>query len=160
MVEFKLTPKLQGDMGELIFEHFSEKRGYAYIKLEEIYNTLTPKNILRFRYGYERINAKLPDNIVEEIRAVCKPSNEKEDEPSFVFDYLTVYTNRSFKKIDGKWVQKDSIDLSNLFWVEIKTGKSKLSANQKRTKKNVKLRFCVFRINTEFPETISIKWEE
>jgi len=153
------TPKLQGDYGELIFEHFCIKNNYAYITLEAIYNTLTPKNILVFRHGYERICVKLPEDIVEEVRRICVPSNGHEEEPSFVYDYFTVSLNNSFKRIKGGYAQHSFLSRKAFHWIEVKTGKSQLTKNQKETIKKITLPLRVFRIETIMPDKINLDWE-
>ena len=165
MGKLKTTRKLKGDYGELIFEHFCQKNNYAYIGLEEIYNNLTPKNKLYFKYGYHRILVNLPSDIIEEVREVCRPSNNKENEPSFVFDYLTVSLHTSFDKKYSK-ERRGMVHFqirpptNNAFnWVEIKTGKSRLSRNQKATKEKCVLPVVVFRIPIEIPREIEVNWD-
>lgn len=159
MSELEVSNQLKGDYGEIVFEHFCIKNKHAYISLEEIYNNLTPKNILTFKYGYCRVEVKLPEEIIEEVRRICKPSNELEHQPSFVYDYLSVPLY-DFEFKDGRYVQKSSLSQSSFKWVEIKTGRSQLSDNQERTKKSLKLRLCVFRIHTEMQDKITIDWEQ
>ena len=96
MTKLKVTQKIQGNFGELLFEHFCQKNKYAYISPEEIYNTLTPRNILKFRFGDRRIPVRIPNNIVDEIREFSMPINKNETKPNFVFDFLTVSLNFSF----------------------------------------------------------------
>jgi hypothetical protein len=160
MGELHLTSKLKGDFGELIFKHFSEKNKYAYISLEEIYNTLTPKNILIFSFGYHRIPVKIPDEIVEEIRNISKPSNRKEHEPSFQLDFLTVSLRCSFNYSDGKYVQLPYLTPRAFNWVEIKTGKGKLTRNQKSLIGNTEIPLSIFRVNTEMPPKMEVNYDE
>lgn len=92
------TAKLQGDIGELIFEHFCQRNQYAYIRLDEIYTTLSRQNRLKFKYGDRRISVRLPNDIADEIREFSRPINKDEFKPNFVFDFLTVSLRTSFIK--------------------------------------------------------------
>ena len=152
----EITSKLQGDFGELAFEHYCIKNKYAYISLEEIYKTLTPKNVLYFRFGYHRIPITLPEKMIEEVRTFCKPTNEKEHEPSFVFDYLTCVLNYRFEFKDDKYVQKQNVTPYSFNWVEIKTGQSELTKNQKEYSKKSNISFRVFRVLSEWPKMMHI----
>jgi len=161
MGKLRSTNVLKGDYGELIFEHFSQQNNYAYISLEEIYNTLTPKNKLVFRYGRERIRVDIPEEIIEEIRKFSKPTNEREGKPYFVFDYLTV-SIRSFFCIDKEkkcTVQNRPPKKICFNWVEIKTGKAKLTKNQKKYMEEAKIPVSVFRIPVEIPDEIEVLWD-
>ena len=160
MGELHLTPKLKGDFGELIFKHFSEKNNYAYISLEEIYNTLTPRNVLVFNFGYHRIPVKIPDEIVEEIRNISKPSNKKEHEPSFQLDFHTISLRYSFDYFDGKYIQLPHLTPMAFNWVEIKTGKGKLSRNQKSLIGSTKIPLSIFRVKTEMPPKMEVNYDK
>ncbi len=151
MATVKNSKRLRGDLGELVFEHFCSTRQFGYTHLEEIYNTLTPNNILTFRYGWDRKRVVLPHEITQEVRTICQPSNKDEKSPSFVFDYLTV-SLRDY--------ERDKITPDSFNWVEIKTGQSPLSPNQLRKRDIVQLKFHVFRINTQFPQEYDVAWEK
>lgn len=156
----KASAKLQGDMGELVFEHFCQCNQYAYIRLDEIYNTFTPRNILDFKYGDCKIPVRVPDNIVQEIREFSKPVSKDEFKPTFVFDFLTVSLKASFKKEDGCFYKQEPYLTHKAFnWIEIKTGKAKLSKNQKKFCDKSKIGVKLFRISTSFPEQYDVKYE-
>lgn len=162
MGKLKVSNRLQGDYGELVFEHFSTQNNYAYIKLEEIYHTLTPKNKLVFQYGYQRIVVDIPEEITEEIRQFCKPSNQKDEQPSFVYDYFTVSIRNCFSYDSKKRIYeqcKPPVPKS-FHWVEVKTGKSKLSKNQKAYKEVSKIGVSVFRVPTDLPEELEVLWDK
>lgn len=155
-----MTDKLQGEIGELIFEHFCQRNEYAYIKLDEIYNTFTPRNLLRFRYGDRKIPVRVPDNIVDEVRRFSKPLNKDEFKPNYVFDFLTVSLKMSFAKRDDRYVQMPYLSNKAFYWIEIKTGKAKLSKGQKQYKDATAIGITVFRISTTLPEEIEVKYEK
>lgn len=157
------TKKLQGDYGEFVFEHFCLEKEYAYIGLEEIYNNLRPNNKLRFRFGYDRIEVAIPDEIVEEVKRICRPSNNSDSDPSFVFDYFTMSLKYNFTKIvdnrgNVSYSQHSLTTPKDFSWAEVKTGKSRLSRNQRQTIKGCKIWVYIFRIPVEIPETIQVNW--
>jgi hypothetical protein len=139
---YKTTKKLQGDIGELIFEHFCQYNQYAYIKLEGIYNSLSPNNKLIFMYGNDRIMVELPEEVAIEASRLCKPTNKDDHQPYFVFDYLTVSLRTGFLSPvdrethgyshycqvlgeDAKY--HSTLGKGSFNWIEIKTGKGKKS---------------------------------
>jgi len=102
---------------------------------------------------------KIPDKFSQEMRWVCKPTNNSDKNPSFVFDYFTMH-KEGLKKIDGIYVPcKEEYMRTFCNWIEIKTGKAKLSPNQKKTSMEIKIPFSVFRIHTKFPKEFVIDWE-
>ena len=64
------------------------QRGYAFIKLEDIYKTFTPEDILEFKFGFDRVLIHVPEPIVDEIRRICKPM-DVDGSDSYVLDFLT-----------------------------------------------------------------------
>lgn len=156
MSRIGLCEELQGRLGETVFEHFCNKRGYAYIRLEDIYNTLTPQGVLLFQKGFKRFAIQIPESIMEEVRLFSKPSNRQHDSPSFVYDYLTfsLWGNKG----DGALIRNASKEKFN--WVEVKTGRSKLSRNQRNYRKRAKIPVQLFRIDNHFPERYEVTWED
>lgn len=157
MTRLTIDNEFKGDLGEFYFKRYCNEHGYAYIKLEDIYNTLTPKGELEFKKGFARIIVKIPDEIIPEIHKVCKPNvKSTKASPSFVFDFLTcqMHKETDFSDVKNK-LPRDFV------WVEIKTGTSELSANQLKTAEQVKLRFAIFRIfDVDVPPRyIEIEWE-
>ena len=156
LAKIEVTNKLRGDLGELYFKNLCEQRSYAYLRLEDIYNTFSPSQVLEFRMGFDRIPIEVPEEISEEVWVVCKPL-DVDGSPSFVFDFLTC-------KIDeGYSVEElNSFPASNFHWVEVKSGSSELSRHQEQVRERCKMRFDVFRIENvdASPHTIIIHWEE
>jgi hypothetical protein len=64
------------------------QRGYVFTRLEDIYNTFTPQDILEFKFGFDRVLIQIPEMIVDEVRRICKPM-DIDGTYSFVFDFLT-----------------------------------------------------------------------
>jgi hypothetical protein len=160
MGKLSVTKKLQGDFGELIFEHFSLQNNYAYITLEEIYLSFTPQKKLLFRFGNKRIPVKVPNDICDEVVHFCEPTNKNDIEPHYVFDFLTVSLNFSFKKTDdGKFIQEPYLTKKAFNWIEIKTGNAKLSKNQKLYKDQSIIGVQVFRIKNDLPEYFEVSFE-
>ena len=153
------STKLQGDIGELIFEHFCQRNQYAYITLDEIYSTFTSRQMLTFKYGDRRISVCVPDNTVNEIIEFSKPVNADEFKPNFVFDYLTVSLRTSFKKESDRYVQLPYLTHKAFSWIEIKTGKAKLSRNQKKYCDKSQIGVKLFPMLTLFPQRFDVTWD-
>lgn len=125
--KLELSNELQGDMGELIFKHYCYKNRFAYIRLEKIHKTFRRDNLLEFKFKNQLIIVEIPDEIADEVWKVCKPSNGKNDKPTYVFDYLTVNLDYYFDNIDGKFVKNIIPFCTKAFaWAEVKTGASPL----------------------------------
>lgn len=156
MAKLKVTPELRGDLGELYFKHLCRQRRYVFTRLEDIYNTFTPQNILEFKYGFDRVLIEIPDTIVDEVRRICKPM-DLDGTRSFVFDFLTC-------KLGHEYNLGDAInyrDAKAFSWVEVKSGSSPLSRHQEEVSRTCKITFNVFRVIDVMlsPDKIWIKWE-
>lgn len=156
-MKLKIDNKINGALGEFYFKHYCDQHWHAYIGLEDIYNSLTPKRILEFKKGFSRIRVKIPTEIMGELMKVCQPTNRSRESPSFVFDFLTcsMRGENNYRRA----IRKDPSDFA---WVEIKTGNGDLTINQKKMKKRIKIRFCIFRIANvnDKPKDINVDWEK
>lgn len=132
MTKLEITNQLRGDLGELYFKHLCYLWGYAFIKLEDIYHTFSPKNILEFKYGYERVPIEIPEKITDEVRRLCRPLYY-DGSPSFVFDFFTCRLGRYYD------IEETNRYGGSFTWVEIKTGSSQLSKRQEETGTRVSL---------------------
>ncbi len=140
MVNLEVTNLLRGDLGELYFKHLCLQRGFAYIKLEDIYNNFTPSDILEFKFGFDRIQIEIPSDIVDEVRRICKPVVFN-NSLSFVFDFLTCRLGASY--FPGVINRRES---HHFYWVDVKTGGGQLSSRQIGTLKTCKIKGAIFRI--------------
>ena len=158
MGKLEVSKELKGDFGELCFKHFCLKNHFAYIKLEDIYKSFTPKDMLTFKYGFYRIPVAIPHDVGEEIRLICRPSNSKEFQPSFVLDYLTVALNSDFVFDDQMKTYRQTTPMPYLSWVEVKYGTSQLTKNQEAIKKiKTKIPVRVFRVLGKIPDEIEVR---
>lgn len=153
MRKLKLNNRLIGGIGELMFEHYCFQNGFAFIRLEDIYNHFTGRRLLKFKCNYTRIEVIVPEDIEEELRKVSKPTNGKENSPTFVYDYLTVNLRYSFDNINGNYVAKPRLCKEDFFWGEVKTGSSPPSYNQIAFARSSELPVKLFRI--KFSEYIN-----
>jgi len=143
-------------LGELYFQHLCEENRYAYIRLWEIYHTLTPKAVLEFKLGFDRVPVKIPAEILEELRTVCQPLDIN-GSPSYVFDFLTCRMPNEY------YVDRSNlVPASSFHWVEVKTGKSQLSRHQQKIREQCGLQFDIFRVENvdDSPHNVRIRWEE
>src|SRR2546427_1666552 len=156
MTQIEVTNELRGDLGELYFKHLCQQRGFAYLRLENIYNTLTPKSVLEFKLRFDRILIELPNEIADEVWTVCRPLNI-DGSPSYVFDFLTCKIDRDY------FLENVNVfPASNFHWVEVKTGGSELSRHQEEVRNQCKMHFDVFRIENvdASPHAVIINWED
>lgn len=141
MVRLEINNLLRGDLGELYFKHLCLQRGFAYIRLEDIYNTFTPADVLEFKYGFDRIQVQIPPEIADEVRRVCKPL-EYNDSASFVFDFLTCRVGATF--FPGVINKRDA---EHFYWVDVKTGNGQLSERQFNVLQTCEIKGAIFRIS-------------
>ncbi len=159
MAQLQTNSSIQGHIGELVFEHFCQRNKYAYISLDEIYRSFTPENILRFRFGDRRIPVPIPDDIVDEIRRFSVPINRDDHKPNYVYDFLTLSLMSSFTLTGDRYIQEPYLSKKAFNWIEVKTGKARLSPAQKNYMKSSGIGVQVFRINTDLPRTFDVTWE-
>lgn len=160
MAELKISNELRGDLGESIFEHYCIKQGFCYIKLEQIYNNLTPKRKLDFCYGRDRIEIRIPDELVNEIWEYSIPTNGKNNRPYFVFDYLTIPFKDNFRSIaQGEYKALRTLPARAFYWVEVKTGSSQPTENQLSYAKKAKIKVKLFRVKLENFDRFEVEHE-
>jgi len=135
-----LTNDFKGDLGELVYEHYSKQKNFAYIKTEDIYHEYGLDSLLTFRFDRERLRVKIPLAVEEEIVKYAKPSgyiNHDKHKPTFVFDYLSI--NKGYAHLEEP--------LSSHFqWAEIKTDTGNLSPNQEKRASESKIGVHIFRV--------------
>ncbi|MDR3781797.1 MAG: hypothetical protein P4K92_00595 [Candidatus Nitrosotalea sp.] len=157
MGHLKITPELRSVLGETYCKEFCVQNGWAYASLEQIYKDRIHKNKLEFKHGFERIRVKIPSEIQKEITVIAKYSNKKEENPSFVYDFLACKT----------YENKDPRNLADMKpedfrWIEIKTGYGKLGRNQFDTSKKIKISLFRCRVTNILapPEEVKVFWDE
>lgn len=157
MGHLKITPELRSALGEIYCKEFCVQSGWAYTSLEQIYKNPIHKNKLEFKHGFKRIPVKIPSEIQKEITMIAKSSNKKEENPSFVYDFLACKIYES----------KDPRNLSDMKpedfrWIEIKTGYGKLGRNQFDTSKKIKISLFRCRVTNVLapPEEVKVSWDE
>lgn len=154
MVRPRITNSLKGSLGELYYKEYCDQKGWAYISLENIHNSIFENNELVFKKGFHRIRIKIPDEIIDEIKGVSEPTNNSEENPSFVFDFLACKV--------GNFTEFSGITANPYFcWVEIKTGSSGLSQNQEAMLNEIDLPIAIFHIEDVLvpPEEIEMSYD-
>jgi len=154
MTEIEVTDELLGDLGELYFKHLCYQRGYAFVRLDNVHKTL-PNQVIDFKFEFERIPIRIPDELVPEVSRISKPTPINGTQ-SFVFDFLTCRVYEA-DKVD----KPNARDSRDFCWVEIKTGKSSLSRHQEEVARTCEMRFSVFRVVNAMspPDEVEIEWE-
>ena len=157
MGRVELTSELFGELGETYYKEYSRQHGWAWTSLSQIHKNPIHNDRLEFRFGFDRILVKIPSEIQKEIMEISKPSNNKEDNPSFVYDYLAckAYQNSNPRNMDG--MRPDDFR-----WVEVKTGRSELTPNQIETTNKIKIPLIRYRVANVMapPDEVNIYWDE
>lgn len=153
----KITPELLGELGETYYKEYCAQHGWAYTSVAQIYKNPIHNDRLEFKFGFERILVKIPSEIQKEIMEIAKPSNNKEENPSFVYDFLSC---KAYESNDPRHLDEMKVD--DFRWVEVKTGGSELSPNQIDTLKKIKLPLIRCRVANVLapPEEVQIYWDE
>jgi len=150
----RITNALKGSLGEIYYKEFCDQRGWAYISLENIYESMNSDWIFTFKKGFHRIKVRIPQEIRSEITWLVKPSNDLEHRPSYVFDFLAcrVGTHKNYSGIK----KSDTFVLA-----EIKTGREIFSSNQIHKMSKIVLPLAIFHIEDilEPPEYIQMSWD-
>jgi len=153
----KITPELFGELGETYYKEYCRLHGWAYTSLAQIYKNPINNDRLEFKFGFKRILVNIPPEIQQEITEISKPSNKKEENPSFVYDYLAckAYQNDNPRYMDG-------MTPDDFRWVEVKTGYSELTQNQIDATNKIKIPLIRCRVANVMapPEEVRIYWDE
>jgi len=157
MGKIKITNELLGELGETYYKEYCAQHGWAFTSVSQIYKNPINDDRLEFKFGFERILVKIPSEIQKEITEIAKPSNNKEENPSFVYDYLSC---KAYEGNDPRHLDEMKVD--DFRWVEVKTGRSELSPNQIDALKKIKLPLIRCRVANVLapPEEIQIYWDE
>lgn len=157
MGKIKITPELFGELGETYFKDYCKHSGWAYTSLAQIYRNPIKDDRLEFKFGFNRILVNIPLEIQKEITEISQPTNNKEDNPSFVYDYLSckAHENDNPRYMDG-------MKPDDFRWVEVKTGRSELTQNQMDTINKIKIPLIRCRVANVMapPEEVWIYFDE
>lgn len=151
MVTPRITNKLKGSLGEIYYKEYCDQKGWAYISLENIYESKNPKWTFTFKKGFKRIKITIPKDIRSEVNLLANPTNNRFNSPSFVFDFLAckVGTHKDYSKIQPP---------EKFAWVECKTGAAVFTSNQVNAMSKIALPLAIFHTNDvlEKPELIDM----
>ena len=145
------TNSLKSALAGLYYKEGCDQDGWAYISLEDIHNNSSKDaGTLIFRKGHHKINVKIMQSIVQEIKEISRPAGN-----SFLFDYL------AFKV--GQKDRYDSPIVANpvaLCWVKVGGGGA-FSGSQVEALGRVKLQVAVFRIRDVLapPRQVEMRWD-
>jgi len=153
-MSLEITNSLKGALVELYYKEGCDQNGWAYISLDNI--KFKEDRILTFKKGRHNVNIKIIESIISEIREVCKPATNSQDNPGFVYDYLICKVGQR-EKYDSTIVANPTA----LCWLKIKTGRSKFSRKQIDALEKIKLPLALFSINDVLasPRTIELDWD-
>ena len=157
MGTIKITSELFGELGETYYKEYCTQHRWAYTSLAQIYKNPINNDRLELKFGFKRILVKIPSEIQKEIIEISKPTNNKEENPSFVYDYLAC---KAYENNNSRYL--DHMKPSDFRWVEVKTGSSELTQNQIDTTNKIKLPLMRCRVANVMapPEEVQIYWDE
>ena len=152
-MSLNITNALKGALGELYYKEGCDQKGWAYLSVENI-NNGSQDGIFVFKKGFHRIRVRIPKSLHQELELISHPTNESEEKPSFVFDFLAC-------KVGTRERYDEIIETPQLCWAEIKTGQGDFSKNQIDMLSNITLPLAVFHIEDVLvsPEEIEIAWD-
>ena len=158
MARIRITPRLIGTLSEAYYKEFCDQHGWAYISAEQIHENGIKNGVLKFKKGFHRILVNVPNEIVEEIKCISRPSNSSILNPSYVYDFLAC-------RVGQDWKEKEIINVKNMkdfCWVDVKTGLSELTSNQISTLKKITIPLYRFRVPNPLisSKDVTIYWDE
>lgn len=157
MGNLDMTARLVGSLGELYYKEYCEQfGGWAYVSLEQINKNGFREKSLEFKLGFQRFLIDIPDEIKNEIHEITQPHYIKDNNPSYVFDFLAckLYNGEeNLSKINDK-------NIDDFYWIEVKTFGGKVSRNQIDTAKKVRIpvAFCVVYGVKETPYNVDVQF--
>lgn len=156
-IRINISPRLLGSLAECYYKEVCDQKGWAYSSLELIYKNKVQNGKLEFKKGFERILARIPAEIRDEIETIAKPTNYNEAEPSFVYDFLAC---KAWESKDPRVIEDTKVD--DFRWVEVKSGESDLSQNQILALRGIKIPLAIFWIENphKSPHYVRIFYEE
>lgn len=92
-MSLEITPPPKAALRKLYYKEDCDQNGWAYVSLENIHNS--KDNILAFIKGARRINIKLMDKTMQEVKETSRSANG-----GFVFEYLACRVGQQ-SKYDG-----------------------------------------------------------
>ena len=133
----KSIPQLIGSLAEVYYKEYSDQKGgWAFTSLEGVHTKIDSK-VLDFKMGFNRLQVRIPEELIPEIKDVSKPKLVK-GSPSYVFDFLAC-------KIKDTESISDILNKSsdNFRWIEVKSEGGKVSSNQLETMNKVEISFVL-----------------
>ena len=137
MARIEVDPQLIGSLAEVYYKEYSDqKEGWAFTSLEGVHTKIDSK-VLDFKIGFNRLQVRIPEELISEIKDVSKPKYVK-GSPSYVFDFLAC-------KIKDTENISDILNKSsdNFRWIEVKSEGGKVSSNQLETMNKVEISFVL-----------------
>ncbi len=142
MAKIEITGILTGSLSESYFKEYCDQTGWAYISLEQIHENKIKGNVLKFRKGFNRIPVLLPDEIINEVEHISKPSNSSILKPSYVYDFLICKVDQTSKDFEILKIKKKK----DFRWAEVKTGSRQLTKRQIRTLEKITIPLYRYRV--------------
>ena len=137
MARIEVDSQLIGSLAEVCYKEYSDQKGGRAFTSLEVVHTKIDSKVLDFKIGFNRLQVRILEELISEIKDVSKPKYVKGN-PSYVFDFLVC-------KIKDAENISDILNKSsdNFRWIEVKSEGSKVSSNQLETMNKVKISFVL-----------------
>lgn len=123
------TNRLLGMLGECYYKEYCEQYGdWAYSSLEQIHTKEINDGKIEFKSGFQRFQIKIPTTIMDEIKKLSTPSLVESNSPAYVYDFFACKLYHG----DEDKTEILNREINDFAWVEVKSGQSKLSPNQRQ----------------------------
>jgi len=152
--------KLFGDLGETFYKNYSDQKGFAYCRADDIGWEFIHKRVIRLKKGFHRIDVRVPEELRRLLMDIIGPNPDYPKTPAYSFDFIScVIGDGEIKKLKADEILEGK-EPGTFTIVEVKTGSSTLTRREEEVKKKCKerdVRYRVFRI-TEMDKPVR-KWD-
>ena len=141
--------RLLGDLGETFFKHYSDSRGFAYSRAEDIGWEFIHKQLIRFKKGFQRLDVRIPDELCKLLIEIIEPNPDYPKTPAYSFDFITCVIDRRELEESASQYVVEGKEVARFTIVEVKTGNSSLTKNEERVRelcRKFRVRYGLYRI--------------
>jgi len=150
--------RLLGMLGECYYKEYCDQRGgWAYASLEQIHTKGFADGKIEFKLGFQRFQVKIPSSIIDEIKRLSTPTLADSNSPAYVYDFLAC---KVYEDDENKTDLLDR-EIGDFAWVEVKSGHSKPSPNQRKavTETQIPVLLCrVEGVQNNIPRNVGISF--
>lgn len=141
--------RLLGDLGETFFKNYSNYRGFAYSRAEDIGWEFIHRRLIRFKKGFQRIDVRIPDELGKLLVEIIEPNPDYPKTPAYSFDFITCVIEKAELEDTASQYVVEGKEVRSFTIVEVKTGNSYLTKNEERVRELCRkhgVRYGLYRI--------------